>query len=179
MLSTPSVLIPSITSRHEYSCAGHKTSMPHHCFHLPLHFSIHHFATIYAHPLWISLAITSDHHSHWSLHIRPRFYWVSFSLSFLSPLEFTALYLVPPFNIPFLTLFSYAAFLSVTSPYAHSFPFLPFSFLSRSYWLYHYISWHLLIHLFIHHLIGLPLSYYSSSIVPSIPPTGWLLDLAP
>jgi hypothetical protein len=40
---------------------------------------------------------------------------------------------------PFLTIFSYTASLSITPPYAHSSPFLSFSFPSHSHWLYHYI----------------------------------------
>ena len=69
---------------------------------------------------------------------------------------------------PFSTIFSYTASLSITPPYAFSFPFLPFSFLSYSYWLYHYIFilalTHPLIHPSSHWLtIVLPLFLYSSS----------------
>ena len=74
-----SVLIPSITSRHNYSHAGHKTSTPHHCLHLPLCFPLNHSTMIYAYPLWLYLTITSDHHLHRSLHIRP-----PFSIEYLS-----------------------------------------------------------------------------------------------
>src|ERR1700676_5231853 len=52
---------------------------------------------------------------------------------------------------PFLTIFSYTASLSVTPPYAPSFPFLSFSFPSHSYWLYHYIFILALTHPLIHH----------------------------
>ena len=45
----------------------------------PLCFPPYHSATIYAYPLRFYLAITSDHHSHRSLHIRP-----PFSIEYLS-----------------------------------------------------------------------------------------------
>jgi len=69
---------------------------------------------------------------------------------------------------PFLTIFSYTASLSVTPPYAPSFPFLSFSFPSHSYWLYHYIFILALTHPLIHPLshwfaIVLLLFLYSSS----------------
>jgi hypothetical protein len=68
---------------------------------------------------------------------------------------------------PFLTIFSYTAFLSVMPSYAHSFPFLPFSFLSHSYWLYHYIFilalTHPLIHPSSHWLIIVLLLFLHSS----------------
>jgi hypothetical protein len=57
-------------------------------------------ATTYAYPLWLYLAITSDHHSHRSLHIRPPFSieYLSLYPSYLL-LVSTALYLVPLLNI--------------------------------------------------------------------------------
>src|ERR1700676_1088522 len=69
----------SITSRHNHSYAGHETSMPHHCPHLPICLPFYHFATACAYPLRLYLTITSDHHSHQSLHIRP-----PFSIEYLS-----------------------------------------------------------------------------------------------
>jgi hypothetical protein len=94
-----SVLIPSITSRHDYSRAGHETLTPHHCLPLPLCSSLNHFAITYAYLLWIYLTITLDHHSHRSLHIRPPFSIEYLSLYPLSSLEFTASYLIPLLNI--------------------------------------------------------------------------------
>src|SRR5882762_2323445 len=79
MLSTAISTHLSITSRHDYSRAGHETSMPHHCLHLPLCFPLNRSTTIYAYPLQLYLAITSDHHLHRSLHIRP-----PFSIEYLS-----------------------------------------------------------------------------------------------
>ena len=73
MLSTAISAHLSITSRHDYSRAGHKTSTPHHCLHLPLCFPPNCSTTIYAYPLQLYLAITSDHHLHWFLHIKPPF----------------------------------------------------------------------------------------------------------
>src|SRR5882762_6213290 len=57
------------------------------------------------------------------------------------PLQFHCLIPCPTFQYlsSFSTIFSYTASLSIMPPYAHSFPFLSFSFPSRSYWLYHYI----------------------------------------
>ena len=51
---------------------------------------------------------------------------------------------------PFSTILSYTASLSTMPPYALSFLFLPFSFPSHSYWLYHYIFILALIHPLIH-----------------------------
>jgi hypothetical protein len=165
----PSVFIPSITSRHKYSCASHKTSTPHHHFLFPLNLSI-----VPPLPIHISfgsyLAIASDHHLHWSLHNGPPFLLSTFL--FILSIPFGIHCLVPcttsqNLSLP-LTIFSYTASLSVTPPYAHPFPFLSFSFLSHSYWFYHYIFTLALTHLSSHWLD------YSSSIVLSIPliPTG-------
>jgi len=127
----------------------------------------------YAYPLQLYLAHTSDHHSHRSLHIRLTFsIVVSFALSFLSPSSIHCLVPAPLLNIssPFSTVFSYTASLSITPPYAPSFPFLSFSFPSHSYWLYHYIFiLALIIHLFILRLIGSQFVYYPLTIVPSVP----------
>jgi hypothetical protein len=51
---------------------------------------------------------------------------------------------------PFSTIFSCTASLSITPPYAPSFPFLSFSFPSRSHWLYHFIFILALTHPLIH-----------------------------
>src|SRR5882762_3301478 len=48
-------------------------------FTLPLCFPPYRSVTIYAYPLQLYLAITSDHHLHWSLHIR-----LPFSIEYLS-----------------------------------------------------------------------------------------------
>src|SRR5882762_4206747 len=60
---------------------------------------------------------------------------------FILPIPFQVHCLVPcptsQYLPPLLTLFSYTASLSVTTPYAHFFPFLSFSFPSHSYCLYH------------------------------------------
>ena len=57
------------------------------------------------------------------------------------PFRFHCLISCPTFQYlsPFSTIFSYTAALSIMPPYALSFPFLSFSFLSHSYWLYYYI----------------------------------------
>jgi hypothetical protein len=158
------VLIPSITSRHKYSRASHEILTPHHHFLFPLNLSI-----VPPLPMHISfgsyLTITSDHHSYRSLHNGPPFLLSTFS--FILPIPFGIHCLVPRTTSQslslLLTVFSYTASLSATPPYAHSFPFLSFSFLSHSYWFYHYIFILALTHLLSHWL------NYSSSIVPSIP----------
>jgi hypothetical protein len=95
----PSVLIPSITSRHEYSCASHEISTPHHCLYFPFHLyqMFHHYLCVSPlDPILLLHQITI----HTGLFILDHlFYWVPFSLSFLSPFEFTASYLVPFLNI--------------------------------------------------------------------------------
>src|SRR5882762_8508040 len=98
-------------------------------------------------------------------------------LSFLSPSDFTASYLVPLLNIfppsqlYLATQLPYPQchhMLSLSPFYLSAFRLIPIGCTTI------YLSWHLLIHLFILHLIGLQLSYYSSSIVLSVPlvPTG-------
>src|ERR1700674_2960798 len=68
---------------------------------------------------------------------------------------------------PFSIISSYTASLSITPPYALSFPFLSFSFPSRSHWLYHYIFilalTHPLIHLSSHWLAIVLLLFLHSS----------------
>src|SRR5882762_2869319 len=106
MLSTAISTHLSITSRHDYSRAGHETSMPHHCLHLPLCFPPNCSTTIYAYPLQLYLAITSDHHLHWFLHINIK----------------------PPFSIEHLSLYpSYPLLVSLPHTLSHfsiSSPFL-------------------------------------------------------
>jgi len=53
---------------------------------LPLCLSPYRSVTTYAHPLWLYLAHTSDHHSHRSLHNRPSFSIEYFSLYPFYPL---------------------------------------------------------------------------------------------
>src|SRR5882762_11955405 len=83
---------------------------------------------------------------------------------FIFPIPFQFHCLVPcptsQYLPPFLTIFSYTASLSVMPPYAHS-PFLPFSFLSHSYWLYHYIFILALTHPLIH-----PSSHWLTIVLP-------------
>src|SRR5882762_1083680 len=94
---------------------------------------------------------------------------------FILPIPFQFHCLIPhptsQYLPPFLTIFSYTASLSVTSPYAHSFPFLPFSFPSHSYWLYHYTFilalTHPLIHPSSHWLTIVLLLFLHSSQCPS------------
>src|SRR5882762_8628156 len=87
------------------------------------------------------------------LFILDRPFLLSTSL-FILPIPFQFHCLVPcptsQYLSPLLTIFSYTASLSVTPPYAHSVPFLSFSFLSHSYWLYHYIFILALTHPLIH-----------------------------
>jgi hypothetical protein len=116
------------------------------------------------------LATTSEHHSHWSLHNGPPFLLSTFL--FILSIPFQIHCLVPRTTSQYLSLLltisSYTASLSVTPPYPHSFPFLPFDFPSHSYWFYHFIFILALTHLSSHWLD------YSSSIVPSssLVPTG-------
>src|SRR5882762_11254068 len=85
---------------------------------------------------------------------------------FTLPIPFQFHCLVPcptsQYLSPLLTIFSYTASLSVTPPYAHSVPFLSFSFLSHSYWLYCYIFILALTHPLIH-----PSSYWLAIVLPS------------
>jgi hypothetical protein len=157
MLSTAISAHLSITSRHNYSCAGHETSTPHHCLPLPICLPLNHSTMIYAYPLRLYLTATSDYHSHWSLHIRLPFLLSTFLFILPIPLQFHCLEPRPTFRYlsPFSTIFSYTASLSITPPYAYSVPFLSFSFPSHSYWLYHYIFILALTHPFIH-----PLSHW-------------------
>jgi hypothetical protein len=75
-------------------------------------------------PLWISFAITSDHHSHQSLHIRLPFLLSTFLFILSIPFGIHCLISYTTFQYlsPFSTIFSYTASLSVMPPYAHSFP---------------------------------------------------------
>jgi hypothetical protein len=156
----PSALIPSITCKSRDLDASS----------FPLTHSSDYLITIYAYLFQSYLAITSDHHSHWSIHNGPPFLLSTFL--FIPPISFQVHCLVPCTTSQYLslplTIFSYTASLLVMPPYAHSFPFLSFNFLSHSYWFYHYIFILTLTHLLSHWL------NYSSSIVPSIPlvPTG-------
>jgi len=126
--------------------------MPHYCLDLPLHSSPNCFIITYIYPLWISLTITSDHHSHQPLCIRPPFLLSTFLFILSVPFGIHCLISRTTFWYlsPFLIIFNYTASLSVTPPYAHPFPFLPFSFPSHSYWLYYYIFTLALTHSHIH-----------------------------
>src|ERR1700676_2499101 len=81
------------------------------------------------------------------------------TFSFILSIPFESHCLVPRPNSQYLSLsspiFSYTASLSITPPYALSFPFPSFSFPSHSYWLYHYIFILALTHPLIH-----PLSHW-------------------
>jgi len=113
-------------------------------------------ATTYAYLLWLYLAHTSKSPFARSLHNRPPFHWVPLASSFVSPFSLTASYLVhfPYFSSSSPNLATSAS-LSTTPPYALSFPFLSISFPSHSFGCIDiYLSWHLLIHLFILRLIG-------------------------
>jgi hypothetical protein len=127
---------------------------------LPLCFPLYRSATTYAYLLWLYLARISDRHSHRSLHNRP-----SFAIEYLSLYPFYLLLVSSPrtsshFPIS-LPIFSYTASLSITPPYALSFPFLSFDFPSHSYWLYQYIFILALTHPFIH-----PSSHWLAIVVP-------------
>src|SRR6202790_412498 len=91
---------------------------------------------------------------------------------FILSIPFKSHCLVPRPTFQYLSssspIFSYIASLSITPPYALSFPFLSFDFPSHSYWLYHYIFilalTHPLIHLSSHWLtIIVSLFLHSSS----------------
>src|SRR6202051_4680812 len=90
---------------------------------------------------------------------------------FILPIPFQSHCLVPRPTCQYLSssspIFSYTASLSIMPPYAHSFPFLSFSFPSHSYWLYHYIFilalTHPLIHPSSHWLTIVLLSFLYSS----------------
>src|ERR1700676_3717113 len=93
------------------------------------------------------------------------------TFSFILSIPFKSHCLVPCPTFQYLSLsspiFSYTASLSITPPYAPSFPFLSISFPSHSYWLYHYIFilalTYPLIHLSSHWLaIVVPLFLHSS-----------------
>src|SRR5882762_2779383 len=90
---------------------------------------------------------------HTGLFVLDRPFLLSTFLFILSiPFRFHCLVPRPTFRYlsPFSTIFSYTASLSITPPYALSFPFLSFSFPSHSYWLYHYIFTLALTHPLIH-----------------------------
>ena len=95
--------------------------MPHHCLHLPLCFSLNRSATTYAYLLQLYLAITSDHHSHWSLCMRPPFLLNTFLFILSIPFGIHCLIFWTTFQylFPCLTIFSYTASLSRMPPYAH------------------------------------------------------------
>src|SRR5882762_3119124 len=84
---------------------------------------------------------------------------------FILPISFKPHCLVPRPTFQYLSsslpIFSYTASLSITPPYALSFPFLSFSFPSHSYWLYRYIFILALTHPLIH-----PSSHWLTIVVP-------------
>jgi len=145
---------------------------------LPLCLSLYRSATTYAYLLWLYLAHTSDHHSHRSLHNRP-----PFAIEYLSlhP-SYLLLVSLPHTSSHFsISLPPLRRYLATQLPYLQRHHMLSLSPFSLS--AFHlipigcttiYLSWHLLIHLFILHLIGSQLSYYLSLIVPKVPlvPTG-------
>jgi len=106
---------------------------------LPLCFPPYRSTTIYAYPLWLYFTITSDHHSHWSLHNRPPFSIEYLSLYPSYPLIVSLPRISFHFSISlplFSTIFSHTASLSMR--YICSlFLLSSFSFPSHSYWLYH------------------------------------------
>jgi hypothetical protein len=155
-------------SRRLRSRDSHETSSPHLCHSLTLSTIIP--QTPMHIPFGLYLAITSEHHSHRSLHNGPPFLLSTFLI--ILSISFRIHCLVSRTTFHYLslsvTISSYTASILVTPPYAHSFPFLSFYFPSHSYWLYRFIFILTITHLSSHWLD------YSSSIVPSNPlvPTG-------
>ena len=88
------------------------------------------------------------------------------TFSFILSIPFKSHCLIPRPTFQYLSssspIFSYTASLSITPPYALSFPFLSFSFPSPSYWLYHYIFILALTHPLIH-----PSSHWLTIVLPS------------
>jgi hypothetical protein len=87
---------------------------------------------------------------------------------FILPISFKSHCLIPRPTFQYLSssspIFSYTASLSITPPYALSFPLLSYSFPSHSYWLYRYIFILALTHPLIH-----PLSHWLAIVLLPFP----------